>query len=685
MVGAVFAAFGEVSFEKAEPVWTGDVGMNANVAFEAEFASATKPTLRFTCAETAEVRLDGQFVAHGPARGPKGWFRVDELPLAAAGDGAKHRLTITVAGYRVNSFYLMDQEPFLQAEVVADGQVLAATGVRGGFAAHRTGRVRKVSRYSFQRPFNEFYRLPVGKAADEPLVAKPKVRLLPRRAPYPDYHAETARRVRDYSVVLDRTHRVRENWGHDGEGVHKGFLKEDQELCVFEEIQRYRPTDRASGLKGTLYELPSLGTGFPCVKVKCTAPTRVVMRFAEVLTNDVLEPGRDCTGNGVVWDLAEPGEYSLEAFEPYAFKFIDVIGDPAKVTFGVPWLRTYENPTMAKAQYRGDDAELREIFEAARRSIAQNALDVFTDCPGRERAGWLCDSFFSSRSAQFFSGRTDVERSFLENYLLPERFDDIPEGMVPMCYPADHPDKNFIPNWAMWFVLEVEDYLKRTGDRAFVDRLRGRVEGVVKYLSTFENPDGLLEKLPKWVFVEWSDANNRVQDVNYPSNMTWAEVLDAAARLYGRADLVAKAKKVRATVLAQSYDGTWFHDNAVRKDGKLVLGEATTETCQYYAFFFGTATPATHPKLWKRLVTEFGPARKETKAHPAVAFSNAFIGNYLRLMCLKREGLKDQMLCEIRGYFLKMARSTGTLWEMDSPTASCCHGFASYVGVLLGE
>lgn len=677
------------SFVRAAPVWTEDAGMNASFAFEAEFESVTdRPVLRYTCAAVAEVRLDGKFVAYGPARGPKGWFRVDEIQLAAT--PGRQRLTVTVWGPRVNSYYLMNQEPFLQAEVTEGERVLAATGATGGdFAAHATGRVRKVSRYSFQRPFSEAYRLPVASSPAGRLVPRPPVRLLPRRTPLPTFAlAPAPTPVKEYGVVRDAAKAVRENWSADGVGKQLGFRKSEQDLCVFEEIQRYVPTNAAAPLRGRLYAFDWLRTGFPCLKVNCRKPSRVIVRFSEVLDeNGRLEPvRRDCAGNGIVWDLTEPGEYALEAFEPYAFKYLDVIVDPDAVEAGVPSLRTFENPTMDRAQLAGGDAELKEIFEAARRTIAQNAVDLFTDCPGRERAGWLCDSFFSARAAQFFSGRTDVERAFLENFLLPPRFDNLPAGIVPMCYPSDQPDGTFIPNWAMWFVLEVEDYLARTGDRAFVDMLKDRVTGVQAALAKYENADGLLERLPSWVFVEWSKANEFTQDVNYPSNMLYAKVLDAVARLYGRSDLAAKAAKLRATVVRQSFDGRFFRDHAVRgADGKLEVKDDVTETCQYYAFFTDTATPTTHPETWKRLTEEFGPDRVRRGLYKDVWPSNAFIGNYLRLDLLNRYGLKDQLKREVRGYFLKMARATGTLWEHDSTEASCCHGFASYVGVLLGR
>jgi alpha-L-rhamnosidase len=74
------------------------------------------------------------------------------------------------------------------------------------------------------------------------------------------------------------------------------------------------------------------------------------------------------------------------------------------------------------------------------------------DCPTRERAGWLCDSFFTARAEKVFTGENAIEYNFLENFLLPEKFEHLPKGMLPMCYPSDHYDKVFIPNWAMWFV-----------------------------------------------------------------------------------------------------------------------------------------------------------------------------------------------------------------------------------------
>lgn len=101
--------------------------------------------------------------------------------------------------------------------------------------------------------------------------------------------------------------------------------------------------------------------------------------------------------------------------------------------------------------------------------------------------------------------------------------------------------------------------------------------------------------------------------------------------------------------------------------------------CQYFAFFFGVASPATHAKLWQTLCNEFGPERKKTKAHSDVHIANSFIGNVLRMELLSRAAKSQQILDESTSYLLYMADRTGTLWENDGAYASCNHGFASHV------
>lgn len=693
-------------FDAAKPIWTeaekGEI--NSTIVFTTFFDWDGKSPLKLRLAGCSifKVFLNGAFAAYGPARGPHGWFRMDEWDLSRVARKGCNRLNIVGVAYNTTTYYIVEHEPFLQAEVVADGNVVRATG-DGKWDANFTGRVRKTRRYSLQRAQSEVYEVPRHRYWEwwkrrDGFVCKsliiintPSVKLLERGAPYPTFEMDRSYRPTDVLSVALRTGALGEApdlWGEKtsflGRTYPDGELKCDPAVDWWKRTItpkakfKVGETARVDASRGVRYEGAINNTGFLRLKVKVTKPGRLLVGFDEILVNGKLDfLKRFGCNNVLLWDVKEPGEYEFESFEPYTFKFAEVIMLEGAATVEKLEMRTYKNPNATRACTLKDPVD-RKIFEAARETFAQNAVDVFTDCPGRERAGWLCDSYFTGPAEHFFTGKNEIERTFLRNFALAEKFPHLPKGMVPMCYPGDHINKNFIPNWSMWFILELANYFDRTGDRETVDLLRPRVEGLLKFYTQYLNTEGALENLPSWVFVEWSHANEAKltkDGVNWPSNMTYADVLARAAKLYGRPELAAQSKKLKTLIRERSYDGTWFRDNAKHPD--------VTETCQYYAFFHGIATPKTYPEIWKKLTKEFGPERQEKGLYKDVWPSNAFIGNLMRLIVLKREGCDDQVTREIRGYYLKMAEATGTLWEYDRPEASCNHGFASFLAILL--
>jgi alpha-L-rhamnosidase len=432
-----------------------------------------------------------------------------------------------------------------------------------------------------------------------------------------------------------------------------------------------------------IFDLGINQTGFIGTEIEVTRAGRLFLTFDEILTNGDVNFRRMGTINSVTYDL-QPGTYVIESLEPYTLRFLKAIMTGGECTVKNLYLREFVNPDIKRAHFESSDRRINRIFQAGAETYRQNALDIFMDCPSRERAGWLCDSYFMARVAMDLSGNTLIEKNFYENFLLPAEFKFLPEGMLPMCYPADHYNGNFIPNWAMWFVIQLKEYLERSNDHELVGGLRERVLGLIDYFEPFKNEYGLLENLERWIFIEWSEANKFVQDVNYPTNMLFAATLEAAGELYDIPGLLDEAAAIRQTIRDHAFNGEFFIDNAVRdENGNLVATANMTEVCQYYAFFFGTATPQSHPELWDRLVKEFGPQRRDNNPYPQVHFANAFIGNYLRLEMLSRNNLTSQLLDESIGFFDYMAERTGTLWENITTHASLNHGFASHVVHLL--
>ncbi len=701
--------------KKALPVWAEgrEKEMNLNLGFQGVFQAEENQEIKLsiTASTLYRVFLNGEFLGYGPARAAHGYFRVDKYELGSGVKKGENIIAIEVAGYNVNTYYTLDQPSFLQAELESKGQIMLATGTEKGFEAFELKeRLQKVERYSFQRPFTEYYRLKNSfdqwlTSAQAPVesiktVVQPSVKLLPRNLLFPDFDKVQARSVYLKGTILfqkPKIYRKDRALTQISEKI-KGYQEKELEVLpsqIMQDVVNKTQETISQPYNGTSFQLAKnefitldFGnnlSGFIGSQISCDEPSTVVFYFDEILTDGDVNTKKRMgdINNQVVYEL-EPGQYNPETFEPYTFKFLKIIVLKGNCRVQDIYLREYAYPENKTANFTCSNFKLNEIYKAALQTYRQNAVDIFMDCPSRERAGWLCDSYFTAIMEKDFTGKSDVAHNFYENFALPDSFAYLPEGMLPMCYPADHNDGVFIPNWAMWFIIQINDYAQRGGDPALVARLEPRIEKLLNYFSNFENEDGLLEKLDSWIFVEWSKANKFVQDVNYPTNMLYATTLQKAADLYKNKNWDEKAKQIKQTILQQSFNGTFFVDNAVRKeDGKLQVTGNTTEVCQYYAFFFNIATPETHPDLWKKLTTEFGPNRDDKVTYPDVFQANAFIGNYLRMDILSRYRLQSQLLSEIQDYFYNMARQTGTLWENMQAHASCNHGFASYLGHVL--
>ena len=155
-------------FAEALPVWPAPlVGVkNGSAGFRAVFESAGRvdAVLRVTGASIYRVTLNGEFLAHGPARAGHGFARVDAIPLRGRLRRGANVVAIEVAGYEVDNYALPNQPSFIQAEIAVGGVVVASTGTpRGGFTALVLPERRvKAQRFSFQRTFVEQYRIAPG-------------------------------------------------------------------------------------------------------------------------------------------------------------------------------------------------------------------------------------------------------------------------------------------------------------------------------------------------------------------------------------------------------------------------------------------------------------------------------------------------------------------------------------------
>lgn len=665
-----------------QTVWSVDIQPNMELSFICLIEKGEQVVMEWIAKDICNIYINGKFVSYGPCRAPKGFARLERLTLDEYLTRDKNEIAIYVQADYTNLLYHTKEHPYFGARILKGDEEIKTTQ---DFAAYRmTDKVQKVERMSSQRGFLEVYDMKCDRMARDKVsyqaiqtVSVDPPLLLDRNVAYATNLLSVAELMNEGYADrdLDRV------WENDltkllDEGYSMGGYPRHECSCVLsKELLQFVWSEKETGYHTKLYRFPKVYCGKFRITLHVKQPVSLWLSYDDLLIEDGVEFNREQIVHGMKWTLA-PGDYTLFTQEVYTAKYIQLISDGEIDIKEVAMIRI-ENPLQDSVTFPKMDENLLDIVRAAKNTFAQNAYDLYTDCPSRERAGWLCDSYFLGKAEKFFTGQNKVEKNFLENYLLYENEVFAHKGIMPMCYPAHVGENDYIPNWIFWYILELEDYQKRSGDIEFVNLHRERIYDILDFFEGCENEDGFLEHLKGWVFVEWSKASDYVDGVNFPTNMLYARTLEAAGNLFRDDDLLEKSANLKSKIHRISYDGVVYIDNAVRKDGILQLTENRSELCQIFAAYFDIA-----PKN-SDFYENFKGRFKKTNRN--LAPSALFIGGILRLMVLYKLKEYDRLLAECRMYFTEMAKRTGTIWEFFDESASCNHGFGSIVAKLICE
>ncbi len=687
----------------AKPIFPHGKGSELNLfsTYRTYTDSLKNTVLRLCAADFYQVWVNGRFVAFGPARTAKGYARVDEIALDAYDAGNKNEIVIALISYNCCSLSTVRQRGFLAAEITRDEQVIAYTG-RDFECFLPPYKVQKTDRYSSQRHFCEMWNLQSGKGLTEESdrteleVLDIDVKWIERRAPYPYYEDILCKGASCKGTLrFDPMRPYREKFLTVFPAAHWGtFEKSELPENPFIWIHRRRQTVTDTNVslplslkkdEYAIFDLSRIETGF--IKFSATALEKsdVVIGFCEDCSPTYFER-TDMSACNAMEYLLDAGKHDCMSFEPYVMRYLMICVKDGAVSIEKLGVKTLMHETLSAKVPPISDEVLRTVYRAAVSTFAHNAVDIFMDCPSRERAGWLCDSYFTAKTEHALFGNSAVEDAFLENFILYRNEGEYPEGVLPMCFPSDSMDDGrFIPQWTMWYILEVEDYLHHRSPTLDREAFRPSIEALLRFYERYENEDGLLECLPSWNFVEWSRANDWTQDVSYPTNFLYAQVLEAVWRIYGDGTYLEKSRRVRETAVSQSFNGRVFLDHAVRNAaGELIRLDDCSEACQYYAILFGgiDLSDERYAELRRLVLTVLGA--KRTEPHPEIAEINAFIGAYLRLEVLLKLEEFDLVLKNVKDFFGGMGNTTGTLWEYrERRHGSQDHGFASYAAVAI--
>ena len=414
-------------FYQAKPIFP--VGKSTEKNTLATFR-ATVPDLRGTTLSVAaayfyQVWVNGKFVAFGPARTAKYYARVDRLPLDDYAKDGENEIVIMVQNHHCRALSYIFQKGFLQAELTRGEEVLLATGK--DFEAYLpTTRIQKVKRYSVQRHFAEAWNYLDGSALCDPTcraeveVIEDAPTPIERRAPYAYY--EDLMEVTAASIgtlAPDESRRVRtapysfpltERWGY--------FTEEEILHRPYEFLQRHAQTKTAGNvalpidlgeLEYAIFDFKQIQTGFVKLALTAAKDAEIAVGFTEDASPDEFAFTNMNVYNAITLLVKEGRSIDFNSFEPYVGRYFIVAVQKGAVKLESFGIKTFIHTPHGILPAEPEDPTLRSIFRGAVRTFTHNAVDIYMDCPSRERAGWLCDSFFPGKTEYALFGNTMVE------------------------------------------------------------------------------------------------------------------------------------------------------------------------------------------------------------------------------------------------------------------------------------
>ncbi|MEN2398997.1 glycoside hydrolase family 78 protein [Flavobacterium sp. MC2016-06] len=284
-------------------------------------------------------------------------------------------------------------------------------------------------------------------------------------------------------------------------------------------------------------------SGFPTLKVKGKKGQTVRVWVGEGL-NDDGTVGQGRSGKPYYYDYTLKGEEVEEwtpKFSYYGFQYIQIENINYKETKNVnlPTIVALQsNFIYNSAGEAGSFKSSNEIFNKAHElinnSIKSNFQSVFTDCPQREKLGWLEEVHLNGPGLMFNYNLESYIPAIMQNISDSQRENGLIPTIVPeyVVFGGDFTDS---PEWGVTGVILPWMYYEYYGDASLIEKYYPVMKGYVDYLTTKSK-----SHIVSYGLGDWYDYGTHA--AGYSKNSPIA--LSATSHYFYGASLVAKAAKL---------------------------------------------------------------------------------------------------------------------------------------------
>lgn len=346
-------------------------------------------------------------------------------------------------------------------------------------------------------------------------------------------------------------------------------------------------------------------------------------------------------------------------------------------------------PVEPRGRFECSDETLTRIWRAGARTLQLCMHDAFVDCPSREQRQWM-DAYLDARINYAAFGDTQLAARLIRLIALSQRS----EGLTMMAAPGDFSAASFtnIPDFSLYWIMAIGDYLQFAGDTRIVDEVYPSVVKALQWFERYLNEEDLLTDVPHWVFVEWAETDKKGQVTAL--NAQWAAALRAAAELARLAEhsraathysgLAQRVCEAINTLLWDEARGVYAD---ARRHGK--LSRRVSQQSNAAAIAFEVAPRQRWARMWETILDERRLVLTYALGHDGeatpfdeeydVVQAQPFYSHFLH-RALRKDGQFDRIVENIRARWgVMLAEGENTFretWQLD-PITSKCHAWSA--------
>lgn len=336
------------------------------------------------------------------------------------------------------------------------------------------------------------------------------------------------------------------------------------------------------------------------------------------------------------------------------------------------------------------DPLLTAIWRAGAYTASVCRQDGFIDCPSREQRQWTGDAQIQSLLNYVTCGDPRVARKAILQAAQTQAAD----GMIAMASTSDIGAewRTYIPDYALYWILSIGDYLDYSGDLSILDEVFPSVVKVLGWFIPWLDSSGLLSQVPGWVFVDWSEKLDKRGEV-LALNALFVAALGAGAKIAegaGAASLAGRWRALASSVANAADERFWDERRSAYADCRTETGlsPVVSQQANAAAIAFGVAPRESWDRIFEYILDEdrvkFTKAwrwdeERSFEAGKDVVMAQPFFCHFLHA-ALARAGRMDDILSNVRKRWAPMlTEGGGTFWESWQLTemTSRCHAFSA--------